>query len=270
MSFFDRLPTPVLILLLGGASFLFLVDLFLPDPVPLLEELLLLYTVFGTGSALSRRVKAQLGGPPLAAGQLRDGESERRPYISPLSRRQRELALASLPGRCTTLLSRAQHLEASDGLGPSTRPLELLVARVVAMNQERMTLSSLFSKKQHRPGRMRRKIEELEAKLGRLGATGSGAKLERLRSELTDLQGQELDLREKARRLDELTDHLVLLDGQVREATEELDQMLAEGLVAGTFGIRSRESLAPELDEFFARLHDFADAEAEIDARLTS
>ena len=270
MGLFSRLPTPLVALLFSGASFLFLVDLFLPDPVPLLEELLLLYTVFGTGSVLSKRVKAQLAGPAVPTGLLPDGESQRTPYLSPLSRRQRELALASLPGRCTTLVSRAQHLEASDGLGPSTRPLELFTARVVSMSQERASLSSLFAKKQHRPERMRRKIEELESKLGRLGSTGSGAKLDRLRSDLTDLQRLELDLREKARRLDELTDHLVLLDDQVRDATEELDRMLAEGLAAGTFDIRSRDSLAPELDEFFAKLSDFADAEAEIDERLKS
>ena len=72
------------------------------------------------------------------------------------------------------------------------------------------------------------------------------------------------------RQLDELTEHLVLLDDQVRDATEELDRMLAEGLAAGTFDIRSRDSLTPELDEFFAKLSDFADAEAEIDARLKS
>ena len=65
--FLPRMRYPYLFLILGG---LFLVDLVIPDPIPLVDELLLAILTFIAATFTSRRDRGRTGEPTIAGSSI--------------------------------------------------------------------------------------------------------------------------------------------------------------------------------------------------------
>ena len=265
MDAFENLPTPLLVLTALASGFLLCLNLLIPDPLPLLDEAMLLFVVLGSSRPIFRRVGGHALSSPGQGASFRTLEE-----MGVRERRRRAASLTGLPGRCSILVAKAQSLEITDGLGPSTQSLERLTGRVDELCTSRSELISLFGVNRNDPPLVRRRIMKLTEKIGRVQQGGSSSKLSKLRKQLGELQAHERSLREQAERLTRVTQELVEVDEQVAAASMELDRLLKDGLSGASFEILLRPGLAPELAHFFGRIREFGEAEAEIDDRVVT
>jgi len=260
MQLFDKLPTPVLALAAMGSVLLMGLDLLIIDPLPFIDEALLLFMTAGSTTELLSRFRST---PRLAAG------GEATPRLSRLELRNREAALKSLPVRTTALLARARLLESQGHSAVLFEGLESLPEQVAQMRREGAEHSAYFTRKENDLWQIRRQVEHLARAIGRLQMGRPTPKLEQLRAELIGLQEHELKTLARLKASDDLRERLFALSEQVDALADDLANLADDGLVQGGWKTALLPDLDPRIAGVVRGLEQLAVAEAEIEHVLT-
>jgi hypothetical protein len=266
MKLFRHLPTPLLTLVSLVSVFLMGFDLIVPDPLPLIDEVFLLFMTAGSTTELISRFR----GLRRLSGDAGDGVR-----LSLSEQRLVQETLASLPVRISALIARARVLE---DLGHPSRlfgPLEPLSERVGEQFRALREHEGQQSRRDNDPWQIRRQIQKLERAIARRQVGRPTKKLERMRVELVALQQHEIGTLARLAVADEGKRVLLSLSSQVDVLADDLTRLAAPDPAGGArsdIPIRTLDlpDLEPALAEVAVALRDFARAEAEVDGAARS
>jgi hypothetical protein len=264
MKLFHRIPTPLLSLAALASVVLMGLDLILPDPLPLIDEVFLLFLTAGSTSELMARFRSQRLLPPEAGDQIR---------LSLREERDAKELLASLASRANSLIARSRVLEEQGHPARLFRPLQTLADQVAERLLFLADHAAQQARRQNDPWQIRRKIEKLEKRIFRVQVGRPTKKLDRLREELVGLKQHEIATYVGIRAAGERKQALLALSVQVDALAEDLTRISAEGLTlaaGGTLTLKVSElgPLEPTIEEVTRALGEFALAEAEVDGAV--
>ena len=235
-------------------------DLILPDPLPLIDEVFLLFLTGGSTSELIARFRSQRRLPAEAGEQVRLTLGE--------ERAAREV-LASLSPRVSSLIARARLLEEQGYPSRLFRPLQALADQVAERLRFLSDHAGNQARRQNDPWQIRRKIERLEKRVFRLQVGRPTKKLDRLREELVGLKQHEIATYVAIRAAGNHQQALLTLSQQVDALAEDLARIAAEGLTLGGGEVRLKTNelgvLEPTIAEVGRALTEFGRAEAEVE-----
>jgi len=261
MKLFHKLSTPILTLAAACSVFLMGLDLILIDPVPLIDEVFLLFMTAGSTSELLARFRSMRRLP---------GVDSSLPRRSLREQRSVQETLGSLSGRVTALIARARLLESQGHPERLFQPLARLPEQIAEQLRGCRDHEAHESRRENDPWQIRRGIAKLEKAISRRQIGRPTPKLERMRAELIDLQQHEISTLDRLAKAGELKDRLLALSSQVDALGEDLANLADDGLVQGGAQVLALPDLDPAIAAVAHGLQDFALAQAEVDGVLVS
>lgn len=261
MKLFHRLPTPLLSLAAMVSVALMAVDLLLIDPLPLIDEVFLIFLTAGSTSELMARFRSRRRLPPEAGEQVR---------LSLREQRAAHELLASLPHRVTSLSARARVLEEQGYPARLFGPLQTLSDQVAEGLRFLADHEGKQARRQNDPWQIRRQIKKLEKRIFRVQTGRPTKKLDRMREELVALKEHEIATYVVIRAAGQRSLALAAISDQVDALAEDLTRIAAEGLTPdfpGESRFKTVEigALEPTIAQVVRALGEFALAEAEVE-----
>lgn len=254
MKLFDKVPTPVLVLAAVGSVFFMGLDLLIFDPIPLIDEVFLLFlTASSTAELVSRYRGARSLPSPGGAGRV------------PFDSRARDEAVKTLTTRTTALLARARFLE-SQGHSPLVfQSLEPLPDRVEQMVRSSHDLEAFLTRSENDPWLVRQRLGRLERDISRAQTGRPTPRLERLRAQATELKKHELRVLTQIERRDDLASKLLALSQQVDALAADFRNIADDGILQGGWKVLKYPDLDPAIRDVVGGLEHLRVAEAEIE-----
>lgn len=255
--FFSGVGTPALILLTMASVMVAGLDLVLPDPIPIIDEVFLLFVMITGVREMGRRGRARRLGGSTAAGAIIDVEADAIPR-------------AAVPSRSVkTLLARAQAMADSASQVPGATQevrssARQLTTAVRSMLDELRENDAFEARRDNDPWQVDRRIAALETEVAELEAGGAVRTLEVRRKALEVARAHRTRIDFEGRRRGELLLRMESISAQVDLLANDLGALLA-GRHDGDWQIRRAGELDPLIEVMVQGLGAGAEAEAEIE-----
>lgn len=244
-SIFGAMPRPVLLLLTGFLAVALGANLLLPDFIPLLDELILAFLLYGSGSALLRRPGRELR-PATENVAARAVIKDARTAADDLRKRGKKLRKEGHP------------VPALDGVAG-------VATEVDALAKELTTVDGFLSRKENDPWQVQRELDKLKRAVAEAEAAGEQVRMDSLS---VAVEGARMHAERVARstaRRDELVNRLRALAGQMTTLAETL-KVVDERDAVPNLPERLGQGWEPALAAVVEGLRDVAEARAELDA----
>ena len=244
-SIFSGMPTPVLVVVTAVLFCVLGVNLLVPDFIPLLDEAVLAFLLYGSIKALRGSGRKELG-PATADVPVRTLLKEAESNGKEAEDLAKSLRRGGLPVR------------ALDGV-PTVRE------RVAALCEELRSIDGFLSRRENDPWQVQREVEKLERAVA---AAEAGAEQQRLESLQVALEGVRMHVDRVAQQSaerDRVVTTLRALSGQLRTLADTLRVVEErDGVPTLPGGLGAKWE--PELKAVLDGLREVAAATAELDA----
>ncbi len=250
---FGSMGTPLLVL-----STMFIVmfagfDLLLPDPIPLIDEAILVMLMFGGVSELSRRRKLRAANKPL----------------DPMAVRNTPADLKSLAARTQAVVEQASRLVGRGAAPQVGVRVRELAADVRAMVEELRRADAFLARKENDPWLVDRKLTKLGKQAVDLEVRGDDRKLEVARKALAVAQAHRDTVERRVGEREDVMVRMESISAQVDALGEDLGELLRKRHT-GRFVTRKLGDLDPRVADVLTALEANAAAEAEVEEAVAA
>ena len=244
-SIFGAMPRPLLFVLTGFLAVALGMNLLMPDFIPLLDELILAFLLYGSGSALLRRPGRELR-PATEAVAARSVIKEAKSAADDLRKQGKKLRKEGHP------------VPALDGVAG-------VVKEVDSLAKELSTVDGWLSRKENDPWQVQRELDKLERAVAEAEAAGEQVRMDSLSVAVEGARMHADRVARSSAKRDEIVNRLRALSGQMTTLTETL-KVVDERDAVPTLPDRLGQGWEPALAAVLEGLRDVAEARAELDA----